>query len=139
LVAQPTGAGLAKVGLIFGNLWWMYGGYAWLTNAVPPRDRSRRSLMLVGMGAFLVAALAIPRAFSTDGVVFGVAYLVVNLVHAGLFMRSSQEGAVRAMLRLGPTNASLAVIVLLAGTIGGWPRWALWTAAFVLHWASPAF
>jgi hypothetical protein len=24
--------------LLFGNVWWMYGGYAWLTNAVPPRE-----------------------------------------------------------------------------------------------------
>jgi len=36
LVAEPNGVGVARVALIFGNVWWMYGGYAWLTNAVPP-------------------------------------------------------------------------------------------------------
>ena len=41
LVAEPSGVGLAKVGLIFGNVWWMYGGYAWLTNAVPPHATAR--------------------------------------------------------------------------------------------------
>jgi low temperature requirement protein LtrA len=40
LVKHPTGAGVAQVTLIFGNLWWMFGGYAWLTNAVPPRKTS---------------------------------------------------------------------------------------------------
>src|SRR5712692_5367151 len=28
LVAEPDCTGVAKVVLIFGNIWWMYGGYA---------------------------------------------------------------------------------------------------------------
>ena len=62
LVGEPTVAGLGRVVLIFGNLWWIYGGYAWLTNAVPPREPVLRLLMLAGMGGFLVVALAIPTA-----------------------------------------------------------------------------
>ena len=53
LAGDPTMAGLGRVVLIFGNLWWMYGGYAWLTNAVPPRVPMLRLLMLLGMGGFL--------------------------------------------------------------------------------------
>src|SRR5258708_1908431 len=68
LVAAPSWTGLGRVVLIFGNIWWMYGGYAWLTNAVPPREPVMRLLMLVGMGGFLVVALAIPRAFGDSGV-----------------------------------------------------------------------
>jgi len=49
LVAEPTGVGIARIAVIFGNIWWMYGGYAWLTNAVPPQDTVRRLLVLVGM------------------------------------------------------------------------------------------
>jgi low temperature requirement protein LtrA len=138
LAAEPTGVGLAKVGLIFGNVWWMYGGYAWLTNAVPPRAAILRVLMLVGMAGYLLTALAIPRSFATSGVEFGIGYLVVTAVHTGLFLRASEEGAVRAMLRLGPYNAITAALLLGAGLVHGGPRWALWTAAFVLHWASPA-
>ena len=138
LVAEPTGAGLARVALIFGNVWWMYGGYAWLTNAVPPRAPSTRLLMLVGMSGFLLVALAIPDAFDTSGVAFGVGYLIVTFVHTGLFLRSSEESAVRAMFRLGPFNTITAALLLVAGFATGWLRWALWTAAFVLHWVSPA-
>jgi low temperature requirement protein LtrA len=72
LVAESTGAGVARAALIFGNVWWMYGGYAWLTNAVPPREPVQRLLMLVGMGGFLVVALAIPTAFGDAGVAFGL-------------------------------------------------------------------
>jgi low temperature requirement protein LtrA len=138
LVAEPTWAGLARVVLLFGNIWWMYGGYAWLTNSVPPREPAIRLLMLVGMAGFLVVALAIPRAFGDSGVVFGIGYLVVTLVHTGLFLRSSEGSAVKAMARLGPFNGVTAVLVLAAGAANGWMRTALWVAAFVLHWVSPA-
>jgi len=138
LVAEPTGAGVGRVVLIFGNVWWMYGGYAWLTNAVPPREPVLKLLMLVGMAGFLVTALAIPHAFGSSGVAFGIGYLVVTFVHTGLFLRSSEESAVRAMFRLGPYNAVTAAMLLAAGFVHGPARWALWVAAFVLHWSSPA-
>jgi low temperature requirement protein LtrA len=139
LAAEPTAAGLARVALVFGNLWWMYGGYAWLTNAVPPLELELRLSMLVGMAGFLVVALAIPTAFAGGGVAFGLGYLLVTLVHTGMFLLSSQESAVLAMRRLGPWNASTAVLVLLAGFADGPARWALWAAAFALHWVTPYF
>jgi low temperature requirement protein LtrA len=138
LVAEPNGAGVGRVVLIFGNVWWMYGGYAWLTNAVPPHETVVRLLMLVGMAGFLIVALAIPLAFGSSGVAFGIGYLVVTVVHTGLFLRASQQSAVRAMFRLGPYNAVTAAMLLAAGFVGGPGRWALWVAAFVLHWTSPA-
>jgi low temperature requirement protein LtrA len=138
VVAEPTGVGVARVALIFGNVWWMYGGYAWLTNAVPPREPVVRLLMLLGMAGFLVVALSIPRAFRDSGIAFGIGYLLVTLVHTGLFLRSSEESAVRAMFRLGPYNTVTAGLLLAAGFTHGGARWACWAAAFVLHWTSPA-
>lgn len=137
LVAEPTGVGIARVAVIFGSVWWMYGGYAWLTNAVPPREPVLRLLMLVGMAGFFVVALAIPHAFGDAGVAFGFGYLVVTLVHAGLFLRSSQDSAVRAMFRLGPYNIVTAALLLAAGFTTGGVKWSLWIAAFVLYWTSP--
>jgi low temperature requirement protein LtrA len=137
LVAEPNGVGVVRVALIFGNVWWMYGGYAWLTNAVPPRESIVRLLMLVGMAGFLIVALAIPDAFGDSGVAFGIGYLVVTFVHTGLFLRSSEESTVRAMFRLGPYNMVTAALLLVAGFTSGGVQWALWSAAFVLHWGSP--
>ena len=48
-------------------VWWMYGGYAWLTNLVPPDRTARRLAMVAGMISYLVLALAIPRAFEGEG------------------------------------------------------------------------
>jgi low temperature requirement protein LtrA len=102
LAQDPTIIGLLRIVLIFGNIWWMYGGYAWLTNAVPPREPALRLLILVGMAGFLIVALAIPHAFGDSGVVFGLGYLVVTVVHTGMFLRTSEESALRALGRLGP-------------------------------------
>src|SRR5438309_9097914 len=97
LAKDPTPAGFLQVALIFGNVWWMYGGYAWLTNAVPPRELGVRLLLLIGMSGFLLIALAIPTAFGAGGIAFGVGYMIVTLVHTGVFMRTSQQTAIQAL------------------------------------------
>ncbi len=49
--------------LVFGVLWWMYGGYAWLTNTRTPDRTPERLLLLLGMAGFLVVGLAIRNGF----------------------------------------------------------------------------
>ena len=39
---------------MLGALWWMYGGYVWMTNAVATDKVGRRLLLLGGMGAYLI-------------------------------------------------------------------------------------
>ena len=137
LARDPSVTGLLQMVLVFGNVWWMYGGYAWLTNAVPPRELGVRLLLLVGMSGFLLIALAIPTAFGAGGVAFGVGYMIVTLVHTGVFMRSSQQSVMQAVRGLGPFNLVTAVLLLGAGFTNGWLRWALFAASFALHWATP--
>ena len=129
--------GAARVALMLGIILWMYGGFAWLTNAVIPNNRLRRTLMLIGMGGFLTISLAIPDAFGDSGWAFGVGYFVVNAVHSGLFVLAGGPGAARAMLRLAPVNLTSAALVLAGGFApGGW-RWALWALAFAVDIAAP--
>src|SRR5947209_19064295 len=80
LYRRPTGAGLAQVVLMLGVIWWMYGGYAWLTNAVAPDRGGRRALLLGGMAGYLVLALAIPSAFSSSALAFALAYAAIVAV-----------------------------------------------------------
>jgi low temperature requirement protein LtrA len=137
LVRFPTSTGIAEAAVLFANLWWMYGGYAWLTNAVPPRRASQRVLLLCGMAGFLIVALAIPDAFSSTGAAFGIGYLIATLVHAGLFLESSSDSTVRVMTRIGPANLATAAIVVAGGFVHGDGRWTLWAIAAVLHWLTP--
>ena len=129
--------GLGRVLLMLGVAAWMYGGYAWLTNAVAPTSRFRRTLMLVGMGGFLAIALSIPDAFGASGWLFGIGYFVVNAVHSGLFIAAGGPGAARAMARLAPPNLTSATLVLVGGFLPGAWRYALWAAALFVMIVSP--
>src|SRR5690348_15505318 len=80
LVRSPTAKGLGQVVLMLTAIWWMYGAFAWLTNAVPPDRAALRVPLLGGMLAFFAISLSIPTAFGDNGVVFAVAYLIVIVV-----------------------------------------------------------
>ena len=71
------------------------------------------------MAAYLVLALAIPRAFSGDDLAFGIAYLVVVSVHTGLYSRTSVTHTIRSLVRLAPFNLLSALLVLAAMVAGG--------------------
>lgn len=128
---------LLRIGLLLGIIWWMYAGYAWLTNAVAPTNSWRRGLLVTGMAGFLTIALAVPGAFAGSGWAYGVGYFVVNLVHSGLFMVSGGPGAARAMRRLASLNLTSATLVLVGGFLPEPGRYGVWTAAFALQIASP--
>src|SRR5438874_4290029 len=115
----PTLRSLCQVMLMLGVIWWMYGGYAWMTNAVAADTAARRLLLLGGMAGYLIMALAVPQAFAGSGLAFGLAYLVVVGVHTTLFSRSSTAGVTRAILRLAPYNLAAAAVVLVGGALGG--------------------
>jgi len=128
----------AQVLLIFGLLWWMYGAYAWLTNSRPPVHTAERLLLLVGMAGFLVIGLAIPRGFSGYGIVLGLGYLVVVVVHGVLFYRVNAN-----ILRVVPFSICSAVLVTVAGLLprpagtAGAAAYALWIAALAIQLGSP--
>ena len=143
------GAGVLHVLLLFGVTWWMYGGYAWLTNVMAPSSTTRRTLLLTGMAGFLVMALAIPDAFDDAGWLFGIGYFVVNLVHTTLFIRATgsaspppaagraARSAARGAISLAPFNAASALMVLAGGFVPSPYRAVLWSAAFALQIVTP--
>ena len=136
---DPTLRGLARVVLMLGVIFYMYGGYAWLTNAVAADRAARRLLLLGGMAGFLVLALAIPDAFTEGDVAFGVAYLVVVSIHSGLYTRTADTQTVRSLLRIAPLNLGSALLVLAAVLAEGTAAYLLWALAFTLEWFSPPF
>lgn len=125
--------GAGQVLLIFTVLFWMYGGYAHLTNQVPPDRTVRRLLLILAMGAFLVCALAVPTAFGAGGVAFGFGYLFVVLVHSALYTQAHGFGVMWFAL----PNVLCALAVLGAGYFDGPPAWGLWTLALLLQFAVP--
>jgi low temperature requirement protein LtrA len=137
LAADLSWAGAGHVALMLGIVWYMYGGYAWLTNAIATDRRLHRALLLAGMCGYFVLALAVPRAFDATGLAFGLGYLVVVVVHLWLFAHGAAGSAAQAILRLAPSNVGGAALVLLGGALGGAAQVALWTAAIVVLWVTP--
>src|SRR5919201_4360738 len=85
LYHAPSARSVAQVALMLGVIWWMYGGYAWMTNAVSAHTASRRLLLLGGMAGYFVLAMSVPHAFSGSGLAFGLAYMAIVSVHTTLF------------------------------------------------------
>jgi len=117
-------AGIAKAFLVLMLIWWMYGGYAWLTNAVGTTQPINRVLLLAAMAGFLVMALAVPQAMGSDGLAFGLAYLFVIIIHTALYTRASN-----AIWRVAPFNFAAALIVVVAGLAPANWKLSLWATA----------
>jgi len=129
---EPDVVGLLMVFLILGNIWWMYAGYGWLTSNRGTSSLSSRLLLFVAMGGFLVMAIATPNAFGADGLAFGLAYLVVVVVHLVITL-SFQRGGGQAVAQAALTNLGSAVLLIIAGFVEGPADWWLWGLAAALH------
>jgi low temperature requirement protein LtrA len=134
LEADLSLAGVGRILLLFGILWWMFDGYVWLANQVPPQVPVQKLLKFVAMAGFLIAAVGIPHAFGETGVVFAVGYLVVISVHLLLF---TQADVGRALGWLAAYNLSSALLVLAGGFAHGTARYLLWLAALALQMVIP--
>ncbi|MEU6372308.1 low temperature requirement protein A [Streptomyces sp. NPDC046909] len=133
LTADLSFATAGRVALVFVVLFWMYAAYAYLTNQVPPDRPSRRLLLMLGMAGFMVCALAIPRVFDDTGVVFGLGFLLVVVVHTALYTRSHGYDSIW----YGVPNALAALSVTAAGTVDGLAADGLWLLALVLQFVTP--
>ena len=129
---DPTWSGLGHGLLILTALWWAWAAYAWLTNTVDPEEEAVWGAILVAMAAMFVAALAVPDAFGRHGVVFGVAFLIVNVMHLTLYTLGARARGDRdllaAILRIAPSALAGAALILAAGFAdGGLARCSGWS------------
>jgi low temperature requirement protein LtrA len=93
------------------------------------------------MAAMFVAALAVPDAFGRHGVVFGVAFLIVNVMQLALYAlgaRGDRE-LLAAILRIAPLALAGAALILGAGFVHGSLRPILWLAALAVGLFGPLF
>jgi low temperature requirement protein LtrA len=135
---DPTWAGVGKGLLILAALWWTWGAYAWLTNTIDPDEGKARLAMLAAMAAMFVAALAVPHAFDSDGVLFGIAYFVVRFLHIVVFAESTPHVDVRqAAFRLGRTAIPAPALLIVAGFLDGGAQITVWIVALTIDYLGP--
>jgi low temperature requirement protein LtrA len=141
LLDDPTWTGLGHGLLILAALWWAWASYAWLTNTFDAGEDGVLAVMVAAMAAMFVAALAVPEAFGNHGVVFGVAFLIVAVLHAALYALSarSEPELFVAILRIVPSSVLGATLILAAGFVDGTAKAVLWVVALAVGFLLPFF
>ena len=117
---EPTWTGLAKGVAILGVMWWAWVGYTWLCSVVNPEEGSVRLVIFTAMAALLVVALAIPRAFGEEALVFAIAYGIVRGMQVALLVIAGREDeGLRHSARGLAVSTAIGVGLL---TAAAWPH-----------------
>jgi low temperature requirement protein LtrA len=135
---NPTWEGLGRGLLVLALLWWAWAAYSWLTNYIAAEEDRERLLMFAAMGAFLVAALAVPHAFDDDALVFAIAYAVARWLHIFIFAEANDDvDAGEAIRRLARTALPAPALLIVAAFLEGPPQTLLWLLAFAIDFSGP--
>src|SRR5918994_3297386 len=135
LADHLTWLGMLQAAALLTALWAPWAVYSWLTNAVPAEEAiPARLVIFCAMAAMFVASLAVPGAFGQFGVIFGVAYFVVQLSQVLLYALAtgSEPETRRAILRLAPGLVGAPVLLIWAGFLDGYAQGALWAVALAI-------
>src|SRR4051794_4605387 len=137
---EPTWQGLVRGLLVLGVPWWCWVGYAWLTSVVDPEEGAVRIAMFGSMAALLVAALAVPRAFNDEGLVFAIAYGIARYAQVVLLYIAGRDSASlrhSVITGLSFTTAVSITLLVIASQTDGATQGALWAAALVIDMGGP--
>jgi low temperature requirement protein LtrA len=135
---DPTWTALGQGLLILSALWWAWAAYAWLTNYIAAEEDRERLLMVAVMGAFLITALAVPKAFGDDALLFALAYAAARWLHIFLFAESNDDvDAGEAIKRLARTALPAPLLLIAAAFLDGPAQAALWILALSMDFAGP--
>src|SRR5256885_8615123 len=121
-------------------LWWAWVSYAWLGNTAASDEGAIRVVLLAAMGAMLIVSLAVPGAFGEDGLIFGIAYLAVRLLHLGAYaLLAREDPSLQGLVgRLASSAIPGALLLVVAGALDGTPRALCWVAALTVDYGGVA-
>jgi low temperature requirement protein LtrA len=137
MVGDPTWRGVGHGMLVLAALWWLWTGYAWLTNSLEPEEGIVRAGMFAGMAAMFLLALAVPHAFGDQALLFGVAYLIVRLVNLAMYTIAARgdRALLRSLSRFAVTETIGPLLIIGAAFVDdGW-RLALWLVALAVTYS----
>jgi low temperature requirement protein LtrA len=134
--ADPTWTRLIEGLAILAVLWWAWVSYAWLGNTAASDEGAVRVVLLSAMAATLICSLAVPHAFGRDGLVFGVAYLMVRVLHLAAYTVVSRgDPQLRGVVaRLATTMLPAAGLLVVAGALDGTAQALCWIGALAVDY-----
>lgn len=139
-VQEPTWLGLLRGMLVLAAVWWAWNAFAWLTSGENIDEGGVRLAVLATTALMLGVALAVPRAFGRDAVLFAVAYFLVRAMHVvlSLVVRPNDSQSREAIVRFAPTALLGASLLVIAAFVGSDLRIALWIIALAIDYSGPA-
>src|SRR5260370_579883 len=121
--------------LVLVAIWWMYAGYAWLTNNVRVTWQMRL-VLIAAMAGFLVMAMAIPEGFGAGALAVGVSYFFGGGVRLGALAFEGQGAAAKAIFGVAAFNLGASALLIGAAFIDARWVWVLFLAAASLFVAA---
>jgi low temperature requirement protein LtrA len=136
LYHDPTWLGLLRAIAILMALWIAWSGFAWLGNTAGSDEGTARVVLLGVMGPLLIASLAVPNAFGSEALLFGIAFFVVRAMHIVAY-RVLARGSPKLGLvvaQLARSELPAAALLILAGVVSGTARAACWAGAIAVDY-----
>lgn len=136
---SPTGFGRAALALL--AVWWAWVGYTWLINTFDTANVWHEVVVIAAMAAMLVAAAALPAAFTSGALVFGIALLVVRSIQVVKFVAHSSHEDValrRGTRQIAPAFVAAPARIVAAAFVDSPGRELLWVVAAVIDYGAPA-
>ncbi len=141
LLSHLTPIGLVQSGVLFLALWWAWMFTTWATNWADPQRVPVRIMLILAMLASLGMAIALPRAFAGDGMVFAGSYLAIQIgrtLFMAFIMRRSDPVNAVGMMRITAWFA-VSGAAWIAGALSddSAVRLAWWIGALAFEYAGP--
>ena len=144
LLVNPTWRGLAEAGVLFLAVWWAWMYTTWAANWANPDRAPVRIMLLLGMLASLLMAVALPHAFSSGpadcGALFAGSYLALQLgrtLFMAVIMREGDPRGMMNMLRISSWFIISSAFWFAGLASSGDARLALWFTALGIEYLGP--
>ncbi|MEP7454546.1 low temperature requirement protein A [Phyllobacterium sp. SB3] len=142
LLHDLTLKGLIESALLLAAVWWVWVYTTWVTNWMDPAKPPVRAMLFVLMLAGLVLSTSIPTAFGERGLVFAVAFVLMQLGRS-LFMlwavRQHNQSNFRNFLRITIWLGVSAIFWISGGLADPENRIFFWAVALAIELGGPAF
>ena len=139
LTHDPTWGGVGRAMLVLAAVWWTWNGYSWLTSTADVDEGGVRLVMLAATAVMLGLALSVPHAFTSDALLFGVAFLLIRLLHLLLYVivGRGDPHLLRALARVAPTELTGASLLVAAAFVPSHWRVLVWVFALAIDYFGP--
>ncbi len=134
-------SGALQTALLLLAVWWAWVYTAWFTNWFDPEQRAVRLILIIGMVASLLMSTSIPAAFADRGLLFAVAYVVLQVGRSLFIIWAARDNEVlRAnFVRLVIWSIAAGVLWIAGALASGTTRELLWVLAVLVDYAAPLF